>query len=94
MFQSCNNYEKVVEVLLVPKLAASRTANCCGINGSIQLIYMRYLANHVSKYSRGIQDFLAVPQYSPNKLIFTVVGPQFTIVLAVASIGFLINSFF
>jgi hypothetical protein len=31
----------------------------------------------------GIQDFLAVAQYSPNKLILTVVGsrPQFPIVL-------------
>jgi hypothetical protein len=43
-----------------------------------------------------MQDFLAVPQYSPNKLISTVVGScsQFTIVLEVASIAFLVNSFF
>jgi hypothetical protein len=44
----------------------------------------------------GVQDFLAVPQYLPNKLILTVVGscPQFRIVLEVAYIAFLKILFF
>jgi hypothetical protein len=46
MFPRCSNNEKVVKMLLVPKLAACRTANGCGINYAIQL-YMQYLANHV-----------------------------------------------
>jgi hypothetical protein len=46
MFPSGNNNEEVVKMVLVPKLAASTTANGCGINYSIRL-YVRYLANHV-----------------------------------------------
>jgi hypothetical protein len=46
MFPSCNNNEKVVKMPLVPKLAASRTVNGCGINYSIRL-YVGYLANHL-----------------------------------------------
>jgi hypothetical protein len=46
IFPSGNDIEKVVKMVLVPKLAASTTANGCGINYSIQL-YMRHLANHM-----------------------------------------------
>jgi hypothetical protein len=41
-----NNNEKVAKMLLVPKLAASITANSRAINYSIQL-YMGHLANHL-----------------------------------------------
>jgi hypothetical protein len=70
----------VAKMMLVPKLAASKTANSRAINYSIHF-YTEY--------------FLAVPQYSPNNLILTVVGscPRFTTFLEVASIDFSINSF-
>jgi hypothetical protein len=43
MYPGGNNNEKVLKMKLVPKLAASRTANGCGINlYSIQL-YMGYI---------------------------------------------------
>jgi hypothetical protein len=50
IFPSGNDIEKAVKMPLVPKLAASRTANGCGINYSIQL-YMRFVANEMRKWS-------------------------------------------
>jgi hypothetical protein len=62
--------EKVVKMMIVPKLAASTTANGCSPYQALNstLYAMISSKSYVKMQLGGIQDFLAVPQYSIHQI--------------------------